>query len=128
MKSGAKLPTKDVILFVIKEVMQKHKEIDSLKEFTDLVNFRLKMVDSKLCISGQRLKVIFVKIPGTKIVVETRKGKTKDRCPSCSSSLKKVYLKNLKGKKILYKLVCHRCGYSGANGKFSPKRYRFLKV
>ncbi len=128
MKAGVKLPKKDVVLFVIKEVMQKNKEIESLREFTDLVNMRLKMVDSKLVISGKRLRNIFIKMSGTKIVVETRKGKRAKRCPSCFSGLKRVYMKNLKGRKILYKLVCQKCGYSGANGKFVPKRYRFIKT
>ena len=128
MKSGMKLPKTDVVLFVIKDVMKKNKEIDSLKNFTDLVNMRLKMVDSKLTISGRRLREIFLKMPNTKLVVETRKGKRVSKCPSCFSGLRKVYTKNLRGKKILYKLVCSKCGYSGAGGKFVPKRYKFIKT
>jgi hypothetical protein len=128
MKTGAKLPKSDVVHFVIKEIMQKHKEIESLREFTELVNMRLKMVDSKLSVSGKRLKSVFIKMPGVKIVTETRKGKKFEKCPSCSSGLKKVYTKNLRGRKILYKMICHRCGYAGVNGKFSPKRYRFIRM
>ena len=128
MKPGVKLPKKDVVLFVIKEVMRKHKEIESLREFTDLVNMRLKMVDPDLVISGKRLRKIFAGLPGTKLVVETRKGKKVRKCPSCFSGLRKIYMKNLKGRKILYKLVCMKCGYSGTNGKFVPKRYRFIKL
>jgi ribosomal protein L34E len=128
MKPGAKVPKKDVVLFVIKEVIQKHRDIASLREFTDLVNLRLKMVDSKLSVSGKRLRNIFIKMPGTKIVIETRRGKKIERCPSCSSGLKKVYTKNLRGKKILYKMICHRCCYAGVNGRFSPKRYRFIRM
>ncbi|MEE9323773.1 MAG: hypothetical protein V3U72_04470 [Candidatus Aenigmarchaeota archaeon] len=128
MKAGMKLPKRDVVSFVIKEVMQKSKEIESLREFTDLVNMRLKMVDSRLVISGKRLRNIFIKMPGTKILIETRKGKRAKKCPSCFSGLRKVYMKNLGGRKILYKLVCQKCGYSGANGKFIPKRYKFIKT
>lgn len=128
MKAGMKLPKKDVVLFVIKEVMKKKKEIESLQDFKQLVNMRLKMVDSSLVISGRRLRNIFLKMPGTKLVIETRKGKKVKKCPSCFSGLKRVHMKNLKGKKILYKLVCSKCGYKGTNGKFSPKRYRFIKT
>lgn len=128
MKNGMKVPKSDVILFVIKEVMQKKKEIDSLKEFTDLVNMRLKMVDSSMSISGGRLRSVFLKMPGVKVVTETRKGGKTEKCPSCFSGMKKVYTKNLKGRKILYKMLCHRCGFSGTNGRFSPKRYKFMKV
>lgn len=128
MKLGAKVAKKDVILFVIKEVMRKHKEIDSLHELTELVNMRLKMVDSKLSVSSKRLKNILAKIPEVKVVIETRKGKKFNKCPSCSSSLKNVYMRNLKGQKILYKIVCNKCGYEGVNGKFAPKRYKFVKI
>jgi hypothetical protein len=128
MKEGMKVPKKDVILFVIKEVMQRQDEINSLREFTELVNHRLKMVDSKLSVSGPRLKSVFARMPGTKIVTETRHGGKADKCPSCSSALKKVYTKNLKGRKILYKMICQRCGFSGVNGRFSPKRYKFVKA
>ena len=128
MKEGAKIPKKDVILFVVKEVLQKNGEVASLREFTELVNHRLKMVDSRLSVSPPRLKAVFAKMPNTKIVTETRSGGKADKCPSCSSGLKKVYTKNLKGKKILYKMVCQRCGFAGVNGKFAPKRYRFVRA
>ncbi len=65
---------------------------------------------------------------GTKLVTETRMGGKTEKCPSCYSSLKKIYTKNLKGRKILYKMMCQRCGYSGVNGKFAPKRYKFVKA
>ena len=128
MKEGMKVPQKDVILFVVREVMQKNGEIESLREFTELVNHRLKMVDSRLSVSGPRLKAVFSKMPGTKIVTETRTGGKAEKCPSCSSGLRKVYTKNLKGRKILYKMVCQRCGFSGVNGKFAPKRYKFVRA
>ena len=128
MKEGMKVPKKDVILFVVQEVMHKHREVESLREFTDLVNMRLKMVDSKLSVSGARLRNIFTRMPGTKLVTETRMGGKTDKCPSCYASLKKIYTKSLKGRKILYKIVCQRCGYSGVNGRFAPKRYRFMRA
>ena len=128
MKDGSKVPNRDVIHFVIKEVMQKSRDISSLREFTELVNMRLKMVDSRLSVSGPRLKSIFSRMPGTKIITETRAGGRTDRCPSCSSGLKKVYTKNLKGRKILYKMLCQRCGFAGVNGRFAPKRYRFARA
>ncbi len=128
MKEGAKVPKKDVIIFVIKEVMQKQSEINSLREFTDHVNHRLKMVDSRLSVSGSRLRSVFIRMPGARIVTETRAGGKTDKCPSCSSSLRKVYTKNLKGRKILYKMACQRCGFAGVNGKFAPRRYKFVKI
>ena len=127
MKKGSKLPKKDVVLFVIKEIMQRHSEINSQKEFADLVSINLKKVDSKLSISGKRARLACLSMPNMKIIVETKKGRIKKRCPSCSQSLKRIYTKNLKGRKVLYKLSCSRCGYSGKSGKWVPKRYRFVK-
>ena len=128
MKEGMKIPKKDVILFVVREVMQKNGEIESLREFAALVNHRLKMVDSRLSVSPARLRSVFARMPGTRIVTETRAGGSADRCPSCASGLRKVYTKNLKGRKILYKMVCQRCGFSGVNGKYAPKRYKFVRA
>jgi len=127
MKKGTKLPKKDVVIFVVKEVIQKHKEIGSQREFTELVNSSLKRVDPKLTISGKRLRSLCLGTPNLKLMIETRKGKLRRKCPSCSSSLRKVYTKNLRGRKILYKLVCSRCGYSGKDGKWTPKRYVFSR-
>ena len=127
MRKGTKIPKKDVVLFVVKELIQKHKKIDSQEEFTDLVNANLKRVDPKLTISGRRLRILSLDIPDLKLTIETKKGKLRKKCPSCSKTLRKVYTKNLKGRKILYKLVCPRCGYFGKNGKFAPRRYVFLR-
>jgi len=127
MKKGMKLPKRDVVVFVVKEVMQKHKKINSQEEFTDLVNSSLKRVDPKLTISPRRLRLLSLGLPNLKLTVETKKGKSVSKCPSCSKTLRKIYTKNLRGKKLLYKLVCSRCGYSGKNGKFAPRRYVFLR-
>lgn len=127
MKKGTKLPKRDVIFFVVKEVMQKHKKIDSQEDFTMLVNASLKRVDPRLTISPRRLRLLSLGIPNLKLTIETKKGKLRKRCPSCSRNLRKVYTKNLKGRKLLYKLVCSRCGYSGKDGKWTPKRYTFLR-
>lgn len=127
MKKGTKLPKRDVIVFVVKEVMQKHKKIGSQEEFTNLVNLSLKRVDPKLAISRKRLRLLSLGVPNLKLTIETRKGKLRKKCPSCSKTLRKVYTKNLRGKKLLYKLVCSKCGYSGKNGKWIPRRYTFLR-
>ncbi|NIO20442.1 MAG: hypothetical protein GTN76_06800 [Candidatus Aenigmarchaeota archaeon] len=127
MKKGMKLPKKDVVVFVVKEVMQKHKKINSQIEFTELVNKSLKRVDPKLTISPRRLRLLSLNLPNLKVTIETKKGRLRKKCPSCSKSLRRVYTKNLRGKKLLYKLVCSRCGYSGKDGKWTPKRYVFLR-
>ena len=122
-----RIPKDEVLVFVIRDVMQKKREINSLTEFSSLVNRRLKRVDPKLAVSGKRLRQIFVKTPGTKLVVETKKGRKVKKCPACYSGLKSTHTKNLKGKKVLYKMKCNKCGFSAVNGKFKPRRYRFIK-
>ena len=61
MRKGTKLPKKDVVLFVIREIIQRYKKIESQREFTDLVNENLKRVDTKLAISGKRLRMLSLK-------------------------------------------------------------------
>ena len=127
MRKGTKLPKKDVVLFVIREIIQRYKKIESQREFTDLVNENLKRVDSKLAISGKRLRMLSLEVPNLGLKIETKRGKIRKRCPSCSKVLRKVYTKDLRGKKILYKLVCSKCGFTGKEGKWVPRRYVFLR-
>jgi predicted RNA-binding Zn-ribbon protein involved in translation (DUF1610 family) len=54
-----------------------------------------------------------------------KRGKMHKKCPSCGSSLRKVFTRNLKGRKVLEKLNCRHCGYKGHDGKWIPGKYEF---
>lgn len=116
-------PKKEVVKFVIKSILQKQK-VDSQLELTELVNKELKKVDKTYTISGKRARKIALELP-VKISVLTKNGKILKHCPCCGSSLKKIYTRNLAGKRMLFKLVCSKCEYKGLNGKWAPRKYEF---
>jgi predicted RNA-binding Zn-ribbon protein involved in translation (DUF1610 family) len=125
MNKGAKLPKPDVVKFEIVRVLKKHKQVDSQKRMAYLVNKNLKKVEPNYSVSPGKIRILASRTPGVKIRVETRKGKFSDKCPSCEAKVRKLYTKNLKGRKILYKIACPKCSFSGKNGKWTPKKYSF---
>lgn len=119
-----KIPKRDAVQFVITSVLR-GRRAKSQTEFTLLVNSELRRADPSYAITGRRLREIAVSMPGVRIVPLTRKGSAPKKCPACYSSLRKVWTKNLKGKKVMEGLVCPRCGYKGTSGKWSPAKYGF---
>jgi len=115
---------KDTIKFIIKEVLQEGKAT-SQSNLADLVNQKLKKVDSSYSVSEKRARMIALQIPGVHVTTTTKKGELPKKCPSCGHSLRKVHMKNLKGKKLLVRLVCGRCGYTGRENRWEPQRYVF---
>lgn len=87
---------------------------------------RILFEQNKIKISKKRLRMICLKIPEIKIITETKIGKIPDVCPCCFSLLKRFYIHSLSGKPVLTKLECKSCGYVGINGKWAPRRYRFV--
>ena len=119
-----KIPKREVVKFVLKSVLHKRKA-NSQEELVESVNAELRKVDREYSITGRRLRLISVSVPGVKIRVTARKGKAPKRCPSCNSSLKKTWDRNLKGRRVLISLSCQRCGYRGTAGKWIPGKYVF---
>jgi predicted RNA-binding Zn-ribbon protein involved in translation (DUF1610 family) len=119
-----KIPKRDVVKFVVKFVLHR-RSADSQEELAEMVNTELRKVDKAYSISGKRLREIALTIHDVKIEVGVKKGEAPKRCPSCSSSLKKTWDRNLKGRKVLRDMICHKCGYRGSTGKWSPRRYGF---
>ncbi|UCD03277.1 MAG: hypothetical protein JSV63_01415 [Candidatus Aenigmatarchaeota archaeon] len=119
-----KIPKRDVVKFVVKSVLSK-KSAGTQQELSGLVNAELRKVDPDYSVSGKRLREIALTISEVKIEVRVRKGGTPKRCPSCSSSLKKTWDRNLRGRKVLRDLICHKCGYRGTTGRWSPSKYGF---
>lgn len=118
------VPKRDIVQFIVKEVLQERK-VSSQKELAELVNQKLKRVDSSYSVSERRARLIALNIHGVSVTTSTKKGRLPKKCPSCSHSLKKVYMKNLKGKKLLVRLFCTKCGYTGKESRWEPQRYAF---
>lgn len=125
MKKGVRLPSVDVIRFEITRVLKKHKSVGSQKRLASLVNGNLKKVEPSFSVSDKRIRSITFRMPEVKVSISTRKGKLSSKCPSCGGRLKKSYTRNLKGKRIVYRISCQKCGFSAKNGRWNPKRYSF---
>ena len=119
-----RIPSEEILRFIIKEVLQESKA-SSQTELAGLVNLKLKRADNSYSVSEKRVRLAAHRTPGVKITTSTKKGRLPKKCPSCSHSLSKAYMKNLKGKKLLVRLACSRCGYTGKESRWEPKRYAF---
>lgn len=118
------VPKKEIVQFIIKEVLQERK-VSSQKELARLVNAKLKKVDDSYSVSERRARLVALQIQGVRITTATKSGRIPKKCPSCSHSLKRIYMKNLKGKKLLVRMVCAKCGYTGKENRWEPQRYTF---
>ena len=119
-----KFPKIDVVKFVVKSTLRR-RVANSQAELREMVNKELKKVDPEYTISGRRLRMIVTSMPEVGMKIDVKKGKMSKKCPSCGSGLKKAWTKNLRGRKILENLKCHKCGYKGHDGKWQPGKYGF---
>ncbi len=118
------VPKKEIVQFIVKEVLQERKA-SSQRELARLVNAKLKKADDSYSVSEKRVRLVALHTPGIRITTSTKSGRMPKKCPSCSHSLKKVYMKNLRGKKLLVRMVCAKCGYAGKENRWEPQRYAF---
>jgi len=118
------VPKKEIVQFIVKEVLQERK-VSSQRELARLVNAKLKKADDSYSVSEKRVRQMALHTPGIRITTSTKSGRMPKKCPSCSHSLKKVYMKNLRGKKLLVRMVCGKCGYTGKENRWEPQRYAF---
>ena len=119
-----KIPKKEVVKFVTKSVLNR-RIADTQAELTAMVNEELQKVDPDYAITGKRLREITVSMSDVGIKVDTKRGDTPRRCPSCNAGLKKSFSRNLKGRRILEQLRCPKCGYKGHDGRWRPRKYGF---
>ena len=118
------VPKKEIVQFIVKEVLQERK-VSSQRELARLVNAKLKKADDSYSVSEKRVRVVALHTPGIRIATSTKSGRIPKKCPSCGHALKRIYMKNLKGKRLLLRKVCAKCGYSGKENRWEPQRYAF---
>ncbi len=122
-----RIPKREIVRFVLLEILQSQR-VSSQEELTKILKEKLRRVDRSYSITGRRARMIALKTPNIHVRILTRKGGRNNKpkkCPSCEHSLKKVYAKNLKGRKFLVKLTCPRCGYQASADRWLPRRYEF---
>jgi hypothetical protein len=117
------IPKKDIVKFFVKETLL-HQNAYSQKELADMINRKLK--PAEYSVSAKRVRSIALEIPGIRLKVDTKKGRMPaEICPVCTGQLKKIYNKNLIGQKLLLMIRCERCGYTGKEDHWAPKKYGF---
>ncbi len=121
---GSKRPKEDVVVFILRKILKK-REVDSQKKLGEMVNADLKKVEPRYTISGSRIRKICLKASGIRVIIRTKKGKSRKKCPSCGHGLRRFYTKNLKGRKLVSGAKCPKCGYRASGGKWAPGRYSF---
>jgi predicted RNA-binding Zn-ribbon protein involved in translation (DUF1610 family) len=119
-----KIPKEDAVRFVVRSVL-KQSTAGSQEEFRRLVIEELRKADPEYTISGKRLRGVAVSLKDVKMKTHVRKGRLRKKCPSCGSGLSKSYTRNLRGRKVLDRTSCRRCGYRGQSGKWVPSKYEF---
>jgi len=124
-----KIPKDDFIIQIIKNVVIKRKVIESQEELRTHVLKQLKKYDPIFVLSPKRVKKLALMVPEIKIKANTRKSpkiKKLKRCPICDKRIKKIYGKNLLGKKIHIGYVCKNCAFQSDLEKFMPMKYFFV--
>lgn len=124
-----KIPKEDLVLKNIIFAIQKRMVIRSQEEFRLLVLDELKKQDKKYKLSSKRLKKLLLKIPEIGIKAKTKrmpKMRILKKCPVCENGIRKVFIKNLAGKKTPIGYKCNVCGYSADIDAFMPLRYIFV--
>jgi uncharacterized protein with PIN domain len=127
--SKRRIPTKEMVVSIIKEVIKRRKVITTLNEMWLLVLTNLKKINKRFVLSPQRIKQLIVQIPEIEVKVKTRRGSRKkiNSCPVCNSKLSKVYGRNLLGNRIHTGYKCKKCSYRTGMIRSIPRKYIFVR-
>jgi predicted RNA-binding Zn-ribbon protein involved in translation (DUF1610 family) len=120
---SSKIPKGDLLEFITREIL-KSRSVDSQKHLAELINAKFSSSGSGFRVSPERARLAALNV-GAKVVIRTKKGEAPAKCPGCGHRLKKRYMRNLKGKEMVFGLKCANCGYEGKLGKWIPSRYGF---
>jgi len=126
MEEQTRIPKEGIIKTIIESAVET-RQVGSQTELADFVRQKLSEGDSSYRISSRRARLIALEIPDMVIHIETKNGEIPDRCPCCSGSLDSVFIRNLRGEKVLDSLRCSSCPYEGRKNKWMPRRYTFSK-
>jgi len=121
-----RIAKEDVLEFVVKDILHQ-RSADSQKELAELINRKFAASGSSFRVSPERARLAALGI-GAKVVIRTKMGGAPVKCPGCGRRLKKKYMRNLKGKALIFSMRCSYCGYEGRLGKWVPSRYGFARL
>ena len=123
-----KIPSEDKLEKVLFNVLKEYRIIDSQNKLKKLVSKKLNEKKKKYRISGTRLRNIALNSNFAKIEINTREGDPKkllNKCPVCSSPLKKIKNLTIWGGEVTIEFRCSKCSYWTGKKKRIPTRYIF---
>ena len=124
-----KIPSKERVIELIKDVLRRRLKVESQEELCELVLRRLKKENKNYTLSPMRVKRIALLIPEVEVKAKTKKAVRLQKinsCPICDSPIEEIRVKNLLNKDIVIGYRCTKCGYESDLEAFMPMKYEFL--
>ncbi len=124
-----KIPSKEKVMELIKDVLRRRLKVESQEELCELVLRRLKKENKDYTLSPMRVKRIALLIPEVEVKAKTKKAVRLQKinsCPICDSPIEEIRVKNLLNKDIVIGYRCTKCGYESDLEAFMPMKYEFL--
>ncbi len=124
-----KIPSKEKVIEVIKDVLRRRLKVESQEDLCKLVLRKLKKENKDYTLSPMRVKRIALLIPEVEVKAKTKKAVRLQKissCPICDSPIEEIKVKNLLNKDIVIGYRCTKCGYESDLEAFMPMKYEFL--
>ena len=122
------IPSDEQVQKALKKILTKYRTVSSQIKLKKLLLKELNTKKIKYGISEARLRNIAIKSDFVKLEIHSREGdpkKTMNKCPVCSSSLKRVKNLTIWGGEVTIEFKCKNCGYWTGKKKRIPTRYVF---
>ncbi len=124
-----KIPSKEKLTQIVKQVLSSHLKVNSQDELSRLVLGRLKRENKDYVVSPVRVKRIALNISEIEVKAKTKKTvrlQKINNCPICHSKIEPLEVKNLADRKVLIGYQCTECAYQSDLEAFMPMKYSFV--
>lgn len=124
-----KIPRKEKVIEIIRDVLRKRLKIESQEELCKLVLRRLKKENKNYTLSPMRVKRIALLIPEVEVKAKTKKAirlQKINSCPICGSPIEEIRVKNLLNRYIVIGYRCTKCAYQSDLEALMPMKYIFI--
>lgn len=125
-----KIPPDELVIEAAEKVMKKNRVVESLRQFSDMVNKELAKKDDEYRVGARRLRYIAVTNGITSLEIRWKKTKKKKaivKCPVCGEHLKVVKNETVFGGTVTLGFRCPRCPFKTGIKKRVPQRYIFVR-
>ena len=122
------IPSNEEIIKAVAKVLKKYRTVSSQQRLKKIVENELKTKNDEFHVSGSRLRNLVLKSGLARIEIHSREGdpnKVLNRCPVCTSSLKRVKNLTIWGGEVTIEFSCSNCGYWTGKKKRIPTLYVF---